>query len=173
MELAELKKLLSEKRPNDWDDIPDIDLYMDQVIGYMQRQHMGFEAGETITPAMINNYVKQQVMPKPAGKRYSREHIAYITAIALLKQVISVGEVKTLLDSQLSGEDIEGFYKKYQDRLDEEANCVDGMIGSEMTEEELSELALELAVSAYTRKLACECILDMIGGEDENKKKKK
>ena len=106
MDTKELKRLFSEKRPSDWEQIPDIDLYMDQVTSYMQRQHIGFEVNENLTPAMINNYVKQKVMPKANGKKYDRDHIAYLTAIVLLKQVISVGDVKTLLGFQLEDEDI-------------------------------------------------------------------
>lgn len=173
MELSELKDLLSEKRPSDWDDIPDIDLYMDQVIGYMQRQHMGFDVNENLTPAMVNNYVKQEVMPKANGKKYSREHIAYLTAIVLLKQVISVGETGTLLETQLENSGIEEFYEKYISCLDKEAISVNEMICEQMTKEEMSELALDLAVSAYARKLACECILDMLDESTDEKKKKK
>lgn len=174
MDTKELKRLFSEKRPADWDQIPDIDLYMDQVTSYMQRQHIGFEVNENLTPAMINNYVKQKVMPKANGKKYDRDHIAYLTAIVLLKQVISVGDVKTLLGVQLADEDIRGFYEKFTGRLDKELTVAGDMISEDLNEKELSDLALGLAVSSYAQKLACECILDILSGdEDENSKKKK
>ena len=50
-----IKKMLEEKRPNNWEDIPDIDLYMDQVLSYMTRQHVGLELDENLTSAMVNN----------------------------------------------------------------------------------------------------------------------
>ena len=92
----------------------------------------------------------------------------------LLKQVISVGDVKTLLGVQLADEDIRGFYDKFTGRLDKELTVAGDMISEDLSEKELSDLALELAVSSYAQKLACECILDILSGdEDENSKKKK
>ena len=64
MDIIDCKELFAKERPENWNDIPDIDLYMDQVIGYMKRQHIGFSVSEHLTPAMVNNYVKQKVMPK-------------------------------------------------------------------------------------------------------------
>ena len=54
-ELAELKRQLMEQRPDGWDDLPDIPLYMDQVVSYLARQLSGFGEGDTLTSAMINN----------------------------------------------------------------------------------------------------------------------
>ena len=170
MDIIDCKELFAKERPENWNDIPDIDLYMDQVIGYMKRQHIGFSVSEHLTPAMVNNYVKQKVMPKAAGKRYSREHIAYLTAICLLKQVVSVGEVKTLLDSQMPENDIHEFYDKYVSILDKELVEVDELIKSTMSKTEISELALELAISSYAQKLACECLLETINDDEKTKK---
>ncbi|MBF1332199.1 MAG: DUF1836 domain-containing protein, partial [Mogibacterium diversum] len=75
--INELVSRLENSRPESWDKIPDIDLYMDQVIGYMKRQHIGLECEgeETLTPAMINNYMKSSLLPRAHGKKYDREHI--------------------------------------------------------------------------------------------------
>lgn len=170
MDILDCKELFANERPENWRDIPDIDLYMDQVIGYMKRQHIGFSVSEHLTPAMVNNYVKQKVMPKASGKRYSREHIAYLTAICLLKQVVSMSEVKTLLDSQMQENDIHEFYDKYVSILDKELLEVDDLIDNTMSRDEISELALRLAVSSYAQKLACECLLETINEDDKNRK---
>ena len=55
--IKEFKEQLRNARPEEWEQIPDIDLYMDQVISYMTRQHigLGLENEETLTSAMINN----------------------------------------------------------------------------------------------------------------------
>ena len=63
MDIRDIKKLFGEERPSNWGDIPDIDLYMDQIVGYMERQHIGFRVSENLTGAMVNNYVKQNIMP--------------------------------------------------------------------------------------------------------------
>ena len=57
-ELAELKQELARQRPDDWDGLPDIPLYMDQVVSYLSRQIPDFGDGDALTPAMINTYIK-------------------------------------------------------------------------------------------------------------------
>lgn len=161
-ELKALKKGLQEQRPNDWEDIPDIDLYMDQVLNYMVRQHIGLESGETLTSAMVNNYIKKELLPRAKGKRYERQHIAYLTAICLFKQVLSVDSTKELLDSQLADSDIKDFYKKYRAKLDQSYNEVAEKIDENMNKQEISELVLELAVSSYAQKMACERLLELL-----------
>ena len=100
MEISELKTLLQEKRPNSWDDIPDIDLYKDQVLSYMERQLMDSENGESLTGAMINNYVKQKLIPPPVKKRYDQGQVARLYCICLLKQVFSIADVGALMTIQ-------------------------------------------------------------------------
>ena len=120
-ELKLFKEQLKNMRPEGWDQIPDIDLYMDQVISYMSRQHIGLEplGDESLTAAMINNYVKHGLLPRAKGKRYSREHLAYLTAICLLKQVLSVSETGALLEKEMEHSDIRTFYDQYLEILDE------------------------------------------------------
>ncbi|MEG1567163.1 MAG: DUF1836 domain-containing protein [Anaerovoracaceae bacterium] len=160
--IKELKEKFINLTPNQWDAIPDIDLYMDQVITYMQRQHIGLDDRETLTPAMINNYIKSELLPRAKGKRYSREHIAYLTAICLLKQVLSVGDTGALLHDQLENKDIKDFYNNYSTTLNKEFKKVSDQIDEDYSEEQLSQLAMQLAISSYAEKLACEKILDIL-----------
>ena len=95
-ELVELKQQLMQARPNGWDDLPDIPLYMDQVVSYLSRQMAGFWEGDGLTSAMINNYIKDGLLERANGKKYGQEHLAYLTAICALKQVMSVREMKVL-----------------------------------------------------------------------------
>ena len=57
-ELQELKHRMEQERPTPWEDLPDIALYMDQLISYMPRQLIHFDEGSTLTSAMVNNYIK-------------------------------------------------------------------------------------------------------------------
>jgi len=157
--MKELKRIFEEERPGDWNSIPDIDLYMDQVISYMKRQHLGFHLDESLTSAMVNNYVKQELLPRAKGKKYNREHIAYLTAICLFKQVLDLPGTKTIMDSQLGNAGIQDFYRKYTELLDKELMNVDQQIDEEMDDAQISDLALKLAVSSYTEKLACQFLL--------------
>ena len=96
-ELEELKQRMTTERPQPWDAFPDIGLYMDQIISYMPRQLINYGDGELLTSAMVNNYIKDGMLPRAEGKRYSRVHLAYLTAICVLKQVLSVKEASLLI----------------------------------------------------------------------------
>lgn len=161
-----IKKILEEKRPNSWEDIPDIDLYMDQVLSYMTRQHVGLELDENLTSAMVNNYMKKDLLPRAKGKKYDRQHIAYLTAICLLKQVLSVsdaGELLKLHIKEREEEQVRRFYEKYMETMDQEFCGISAAIDEEADREQLADLALRLAVSSYGQKLACQQILEKLG----------
>ena len=158
-----IKKVLEEKRPNKWDDIPDIDLYMDQVLSYMPRQHAGLELDENLTAAMVNNYIKKGLLPRAKGKKYNREHIAYLTAICLLKQVLSVTDTGELLKARIEDGEVRDFYERYIQVMDEEFKKVSASLEETKDKAQLSEAALRLAVSSYAQKLACEQMLKELG----------
>ena len=63
-ELNELKRRLEQERPAAWNELPDIALYMDQIIAYMSRQLIRFDQDEKLTPAMVNNYIKDGLVPE-------------------------------------------------------------------------------------------------------------
>jgi hypothetical protein len=77
-----------------WEELPDIDLYMDQVLSLVDR-YLSPIGVKPVTAAMINNYVKLNLIPKPVGKRYSRMHVAYIFAIAILKDVFEIAQIQS------------------------------------------------------------------------------
>ena len=71
-ELLDLKDRMERERPTPWEELPDLALYMDQIIAYMPRQLIRFGEGESLTSAMVNNYIKdgcgrQAVRPGPPG----------------------------------------------------------------------------------------------------------
>ena len=108
-----------------WDELPDIELYMDQVITLIDRylfplvDHLEGDKNKGITSAMINNYVKLGMMPKPYKKRYERVHLAHMIVITILKQVILIPEVKQgiYLQTIMSG-NIERAYDLFCDELE-------------------------------------------------------
>lgn len=160
-------ELLGNSSPQEWDHIPDIELYMDQVVAFMGRQHIGLDetGDETLTPAMVNNYIKKGLMSRANGKKYSREHIAYLTAICLMKQVLSVDETGELIKWQTEDRDIQEFYKNYCDTLKTEFRNTAEMLESLSSEEEMRQMALNLAVSGYSQILACKKILQLMRKE--------
>jgi DNA-binding transcriptional MerR regulator len=82
-------------------ELPDIYLYKDQVVETLNAHLTLFfsEADRPVTDTMINNYVKLKVLPPPVRKKYSREQLAQLFMICLLKQVLSIADIRTLLAS--------------------------------------------------------------------------
>ena len=97
---------LAAQRLPRWDELPDIDLYLVQVLTLLDKYLGPFlpeNGGHALTASMINNYVKLRIVPAPVKKRYGRVQLAYLLVIGLLKQVLPIPDVKTLLESQFEG----------------------------------------------------------------------
>lgn len=114
-------------------EIPHINLYMDQVTGFME-EHLSnskrFDDDKILTKTMINNYAKNKLLPPPEKKRYSKEHMYMLIFIYYLKGFLPLTDIQTILkpisDRFFSKEDgfcMEDVYKEVF-RLGEE-NIVD------------------------------------------------
>lgn len=88
------------------DDIPAIELYMDQVTTFMDKhlsQNKRRDEDKTLTKTMINNYTKNDVLPPPEKKRYTKEHIILLIYIYYLKNVVSISDIQTILSPLIEG----------------------------------------------------------------------
>lgn len=172
-QLAELERQLLEDRPVDWEGLPDISLYMDQVVSYLSRQLIGFGRGDTLTSAMVNNYIKDGLVPRAQGKRYGKEHLVYLTLVAAVKQVLSVRDMKVLMDGADGPLDAQHLYQTFQDDLDAALkNTLEHIERFPDREENLSGLALSLALRSYADALACRRVVELLRPPEEEKKKK-
>ena len=82
------------------EDIPQIDLYMDQVTTFMEehlKDSKRYEEDKVLTKTMINNYAKNKLLPPPEKKRYSREHLLMLIFIYYFKNILSISDIQTLL----------------------------------------------------------------------------
>lgn len=83
------------------DDLPNIDLYMDQVTTFMDKQLKNTtrnpEGDKILTKTMINNYAKNDLLPPPVKKKYSKEHIVLLIFIYYYKGILSISDIQTLL----------------------------------------------------------------------------
>lgn len=86
-------------QPAPWELIPDLGLYMDQVITYVERQCSAlYKDGERVlTPSMVNNYVKIGLISRPVAKKYGREQLAQLLMVCTLKQASSAQGMKQLM----------------------------------------------------------------------------
>ena len=140
-----------------FEQLPDLELYMDQVVTFLEKQLYIFQTStldKQITPSMINNYVKGEVLPAPKSKKYSKEHLALIEEICTLKQVLSIAEVKQILDkSYVEDNKNEAFNHFNQLNSDKTSQVVlEAFKMLNETEEndyaKLNDIALEFAVTA-------------------------
>ncbi len=86
-----------------WNELPDIELYMDQVITLMNKYIGEFYpgGGQAVTSSMINNYVKQGFVPCPVKKKYSRAQLSRLIIICVMKPVLPIQSVGTLIEIML------------------------------------------------------------------------
>lgn len=99
-----------------WNELPEIDLYLDQVVGYLEKyleQYNVNKDDKIITKTMINNYVKQGIMPAPEKKKYSRKHIAYLIVICVLKQIYSINDIGKLIALTIQSFEINKAYNSF------------------------------------------------------------
>ncbi|MCI1666313.1 MAG: DUF1836 domain-containing protein [Atopobiaceae bacterium] len=81
-------------------EMPRIQLYLDQVLTFVNEELSFMEVpGEVaLTGSMVNNYVKQHVIPAPEKKRYTRRHLATLLFVCAFKRAFSMAQVKAILD---------------------------------------------------------------------------
>ncbi len=119
-------KIVKHKLPY-WEELPEIDLYMDQVVALMEKYlsfHKLDEDTKLITKSMINNYVKLGIMPPPVKKKYSREHIAYLIIICTLKQALPISDIKDLIALRVKRTSIAETLNFFSDLYDSVFNTV-------------------------------------------------
>lgn len=84
------------------EDIPDIELYMDQVTTFMGAQLKNTtrnpETDKILTKTMINNYAKNNLMPPPSKKKYTRDHVLLLIFIYYYKGILSISDIQELLE---------------------------------------------------------------------------
>ena len=107
-----------------WEELPDLELYMDQVKTLVDRYLSSVIQGEKhplLTSSMVNNYVKLGMIPAPVKKKYSKQHVAFLIAITTLKQILTIPEIKEGILFQ--GKTI-GIREAYNLFCDEQENAI-------------------------------------------------
>ena len=81
-------------------EIPNIDLYMDQVLTFMNQKlewSKRYDDDKIMTKTMINNYAKNHLLPAPEKKKYSKEHLLVLLFIYYFKNILSIGDIQSIL----------------------------------------------------------------------------
>ena len=172
------------------DEIPNIDLYMDQLTSFMEERLKKTtrypNTDKILTKTMINNYAKNDLLPPPVKKKYSKDHIILLTYIYYLKNILSINDIQTLLEPlkdrfKLSDDEfnlsriyetcyelqlealepvIEDIKKKYARSL--ETFKEDELSEDEKRKMQIFSFVALLSYDVYVKKLLIEKILDNI-----------
>ncbi len=141
----------------DYDKLPDIELYMEQMLTYLENQSKVLQKNSNdkqITSSMINNYVKHKIVQAPKAKKYSKKQLSLLNELIYLKQVLSLPEIKQILDIEYKDGEYKVEYNKYLDinnnSFNEAVKETKNSLKSckENDEKDLSDLALKLAAKA-------------------------
>ncbi len=171
-------------------DIPDLDLYMDQVIQLFEGKLSTLKRNDddkVLTKTMINNYAKAKLLMSIKNKKYSKEHLILMSLIYDFKGILSISDIKTILDSIVQkyekGEsyDLRNLYEKYL-----EVNREDSTVFKEFFEKEVSKIKNEeiqyedkfllissmILMSNMYRRIGEKLIDELLGEGNKNEKSK-
>lgn len=181
------------------EDIPDIDLYMDQVTTFME-SHLRSTTRDPaedkiLTKTMINNYAKNNLLPPPVKKKYSKEHVLLLIFIYYYKGILSISDIQELLapiterffhasggfDLEKIYEEVFGLEKEQTDVL--KADLVEkfkiaGQTFQDAPQEDkeflhLFSMICMLSFDVYVKKLIIEKMIDgLVEGREKKERKK-
>ncbi|MCM1044989.1 MAG: DUF1836 domain-containing protein [Candidatus Gastranaerophilales bacterium] len=177
------------------EDIPNIDLYMDQVTTFMDRRLRSMardpQEDKILTKTMINNYAKNDLLPPPVKKKYSREHVLVLIFIYYYKSILSISDIQTLLrpiterffqngkefDLESVYREVFGMGKEMMQQMKEDVRGKYTRAGesfADAPEEEtdfLQKFAFicELSFDVYIKKMMIEKMIDELGKEAAGK----
>ena len=147
-----------------WNELPELDLYMDQVVTLIER-HLGLffadRQEKMLTKSMVNNYVKLQLIPAPVKKQYSRRHVALLIAITVLKQIVTIKEVKDGINNlaQVHGE--RWAYNYFCEEMENALKQVLRQARGEVLEEKHAVIPFEeLPLKLATQAVACKIVVE-------------
>lgn len=174
------------------EEIPNIDLYMDQVTTFMDKQLAStkrYEDDKILTKTMINNYTKNHLLPPPVKKKYSREHVLILIFIYYFKNILSIRDIETILrpltEKYFSGEnsvDLASAYEEVcqmeKERIEPLQNAVKAAWekslssfpeipeGDERDEMKLFAFICNLSFDVYLKKMMIEKIIDELSSKN-------
>ena len=187
-----LESILNKINLIDANDIPNIDLYMDQVTTFME-SHLGnlkrSPDDKVLTKTMINNYAKNHLLPSPDQRKYSTNHMILLTFIYYFKNVLPINDIKTLMSGITeknfalgSKPELEEIYReviRYQPEIMEQVranldvaeNLAEDSFAKLNNNEEKEELKLFtllclLSFDVYIKKTLIESVIDSMTSEN-------
>ena len=132
-----------------WEDIPNIDLYLDQVLLYVNQvcAPVSPDKDKGLTASMVNNYVKHGYLTKPDKKKYQRKQIARLIAITTLKSVFSIQEIAQTLNTLQTQASSDQLYDAFVDYMNQGIDPENPIIQTSCQTVKLYHQTLDLILS--------------------------
>lgn len=172
-EFSAWDKHLNEQKLPTWDELPDLELYMDQVLILINRYTNIFNPtgqAPAVTPPMINNYVKQKTIPAPNNKKYGRVHLAYLIMVCTLKQALTIATIEKMIPFGLEEEKVKDIYNSFAENQRKAFSYVSEQVSRVaepiLTEEginplRMQDLILQVAITANIFKTLTDHITEL------------
>ena len=176
------------------EEIPNIDLYMDQVTTFMDDHFAStkrYSEDKILTKTMINNYTKNNLLPPSVKKKYSREHMLLLILIYYFKNILSIKDIETVLEplreKYFSGDNpvqlsdiysevcemeksrIEPMKSSVREAYEKSMSAFDGVPeGREQDELRLFAFICSLSFDVYLKKMMIEKIIDELAAKEKD-----
>ncbi len=158
-----------------WEELPEFDLYMDQVVNLVDKYLATFasqeEEGKIITPTMINNYVKQKMIRPPVLKKYDRPQLAFFLVVSILKRILSMNEITEMTSIVLSVLEPDKAYNRFCAELENalqitfhpqySANVPFSIELSNTAEAEYEIIAVRAMALAFANKIYAQKVIEL------------
>jgi len=110
-----------------WEEIPNIDLYLDQVISFIDGYFspiLSVEGeGPILTKTMVNNYVKNKIIASPVKKKYDKNCVCALVAVCILKSVYNMHDISILIKFAFDMDDNERSYTRFCNAIESAITC--------------------------------------------------
>ncbi len=185
--LLEILQKPLEQKEVEVDDLPDLSLYMDQIITLFADKPQAPDG--LLTKTMINNYSKEGLLKPIKGKKYSKEHVLQMLFIYRLKQTLSIQQIKGVMqklneeaqkEEESSVRVWEELYNGYLASREPNGQLICGMLKELLPQDapdslsDMAQLLLQLSWISYMTKRMCDVLVERSfpSGEKEKKKEK-
>ena len=164
-----------------WDELPELNLYMYQVVILMEKYLSVYCKYPTddklITPSIINNYVKLKVIPSPVKKKYSKIHLVYLIMVCTLKQCLSISTLKSIIPIETDEQTLKEIYETFRQHAKVAFEAVAEKVNDFKTDEDdlivsdsLHETLLKTALEASACKVFTDRIVALEFVDEKQKK---
>ena len=149
-------------------DIPEIELYMDQITTFIEDKlkcYKRYPTDKILTKTMINNYTKAKLISPPNKKKYSKQHMILLILIYHFKSVLSINDIGTLFNyfnsEKINIEDIYNNFLKFEDEEKEKiASEFDFKESLQNSKDNLVPIIIKLLIKAEAEKMLAEKLID-------------